>query len=224
MRKLLGFGAAATVSWDDAATSLNSNMGGLLAQGDSWMTYRVSLGDARLEFRDHGVQSAGAQGASVVGPTIDSAGNPGVTQPLTQKAWTLNSALQAVNPAADASKADAEPRAGLRQADVRALPAGDRHGRGGVVSTNSVRLGGGVKLGALGFVGYWLYESWEVRKEGLGCSPSSKSTRSTLRSTRGSRCSQQAHDRMHVALASRLRRRGVRTTCRGRGFIRTGAT
>ena len=163
MRKLLGFGAAATVSWDDAATSLNSNMGGLLAQGDSWMTYRDPSGTPVWNSAITAYKSAGAQGASVVGPTIDSAGNPGVTQPLTQKAWTLNSALQAVNPAADASKADAELAQGYAKQMYGLYQQAIALGRGNVASGGDM-LRTGLILGGVGALAYAWYASAKHEK------------------------------------------------------------
>jgi hypothetical protein len=92
-------------AWDVIAGDLNDKMGGLIAQGDAWQATSVTNNWSSAVAA---YQTAGSRGATDVGPEIDAAGNPGVTQSYTQRAWTLNSALAAVNSSAAASEADAQ--------------------------------------------------------------------------------------------------------------------
>jgi hypothetical protein len=94
-------------------------------------------------------QAAGNAGATSVGPEIDLAGQPTVTQPYTQQAWTMNAALAAVN-SSSPSEADAlTAQSYIRQMIVlyeQAITAG---GGGGAI----VVAPGGSNVGALKALG-----------------------------------------------------------------------
>ena len=62
------------------------------------MILTVQAGDAYLKAAEYAnaisaYQAAGNAGATVVGPDIDLAGAPNITQPITQQAWALNGRL-----------------------------------------------------------------------------------------------------------------------------------
>lgn len=66
------------------------------------MATAVKTGDAALNAGTYdtaiqGYQQAGNQGAQVIGPEIDAAGAPNITQPYTQPAWQTNVALAAIS-------------------------------------------------------------------------------------------------------------------------------
>jgi hypothetical protein len=78
----IGIGDAA--AFGAAQRDLATSMGTVVAQGD----FSFTAGDYQAAMQSY--KNAGAYGAQTLGPEIDAAGAPNVTQPLTQEAWTLN--------------------------------------------------------------------------------------------------------------------------------------
>jgi hypothetical protein len=96
-----GFGAPApaTTAYAQSNTDLTA------------MTNSVSAADTYLAAGEYSnavtaYQAAGDSGAQVIGPEIDLAGAPNVTQPITQQAWQINGQL-ALIPATGATQASA---------------------------------------------------------------------------------------------------------------------
>lgn len=83
--------------YDTAANDLQNEVILAAAAADTYLAAKDYKGAVNA------YQAAGQAGASGVGPEIDLAGAPNVTQPLTQQAWTLNAALAAVNAASPTS-------------------------------------------------------------------------------------------------------------------------
>lgn len=96
----VALGATAITPYDQAATDLQNEVVAAAGAGDTY------LGQGDFKGAVTAYQAAGNAGATSVGPEIDLVGAASVTQPSTQKAWTLNAALAAVNAAAP-SQADA---------------------------------------------------------------------------------------------------------------------
>ncbi len=161
--RVVGAAAAATpvimtpMTFDQAAADLNNKMAGLLTQGDSWMASSVT-GNWASAVQSY--QAAGAAGVAQIGPEIDASGNPNATQPFTQKAWTLNAALAAVNSTSTAAQPDALLAQGYahQMYDLyqQALAVG--MGTAGQPSWGNV-LAWGLGLGLLGGVGVFLYDT-----------------------------------------------------------------
>lgn len=82
---------SSTMPYDVAAVDLQNEVVLAAAAGDTYLAAKDYAGAVKA------YQAAGNAGATSVGPEIDLAGAPNVTQPLTQQAWTLNAALSAVN-------------------------------------------------------------------------------------------------------------------------------
>src|SRR5271157_2643760 len=78
--------------YQQARIDLQTSIGSQVIAGDAaWSAGNYSAAVTAY-------QSAGQQGAAVIGPEIDAAGYPAVTQKYTQQAWQLNGTLAAVNP------------------------------------------------------------------------------------------------------------------------------
>ncbi|MHB8563248.1 MAG: hypothetical protein ACYDDA_04735 [Acidiferrobacteraceae bacterium] len=114
-------------------------------------------------------QAVGLSGATVVGPEIDLAGAPNITQPYTQKAWAINAALAAVNQAtatlADAQRAQAliGQMVVLYQQAIAAGTAGAGPGPSGGpdTSTNAAVYFWAIGLGAVAGTGWGLYRHFK---------------------------------------------------------------
>jgi hypothetical protein len=150
--RLIGATTPTAPSWDGIAYDLNSKVGMVISLGDAWMTSNPP-GYVNAVYS---YQQAGQAGASVVGPEIDAAGAPNSTQPLTQKAWTLNSALASVN-STTSTEADAELAQGYAKQMYGLYQQAIAMGRGGVVSTSRLWIRG-LWLGGIAGLGYFLYE------------------------------------------------------------------
>ena len=145
------------MTFDQAAKDLNDKMGGLLTQGDSWQSSNVT---GAMSSAVQAYQAAGQAGATQVGPEIDAAGNPGVTQKYTQQAWTLNAALAAVNATDTATASDAALAAQYAK-QMYALyqqAIGIGGGTAGEMPWNTV-LVWGLGIGTLAGLGIFLYDS-----------------------------------------------------------------
>ena len=80
-----------------AQTDLNNQVGVTIQAGDAYLAAK-EYGNAIQAY-----MAAGNAGATSIGPEIDLAGAPNVTQPYTQKAWLLNGALQQAGGSATAA-------------------------------------------------------------------------------------------------------------------------
>lgn len=75
------------------AADLANELSAVISQGDA----ALASGNAAQALASY--QAAGMTGATAIGPEIDLAGYPQVTQPLTQQAWQLNGDLQSTTDA-----------------------------------------------------------------------------------------------------------------------------
>jgi hypothetical protein len=87
-------------SFAQASSDLDTTVGVYISQG------AVAWNAGNYPAAVTAYQQAGQAGAQTVGPEIDSAGQPSVTQYYTQQAWNLNTALAAI-PATTATQAQA---------------------------------------------------------------------------------------------------------------------
>jgi hypothetical protein len=94
---LPSFTAPTSGAYEQAATDLQNQMIAVIQAGDSY------YGAGEYQQAISSYQAAGNAGATGIGPEIDLGPAPNLTQPLTQKAWLLNSALAAVPTTSNAS-------------------------------------------------------------------------------------------------------------------------
>lgn len=152
--RLLG-AATPAVTWDEAATDLNNQVGALISQGDLWAaTANPTVQD--FVSAVYAYQQAGVAGATKIGPEIDSAGRPEVTQKYTQQAWTLNAALAAVN-ATTSTQADVDLASEYAKQMYAAYQTAIALGKSGLKSSGEMWKTG-LFLGGIGALGAWLYE------------------------------------------------------------------
>jgi hypothetical protein len=156
LARSLGATVVTPITWDQCALDLNNQVGGLIAQGDAWAA-TPSATTQDLVSAVYAYQQAGVAGVNNVGPEIDAAGHPGITQPYTQKAWTLNAALAAVN-ATTSSQADVDLASQYIRQMYGAYQTAIALGRSGLRSTGEVWKTG-IFLGVVGLCGYALFES-----------------------------------------------------------------
>jgi Transglutaminase-like superfamily len=158
-------GAASPTAFAKAAVDLANEVAAPITAGDTYL----AAGEINQAISSY--QAAGQAGAVDIGPEIDSAGAPSVTQPLTQQAWTMNAALQAVSSTSTSSTdaATAQTAAkGMLALYQQALVAGS--GSRGPAPPLSSAIGWGIGLGVLAGLTY----AWVNAK-------SSKSRRSRSR-------------------------------------------
>jgi hypothetical protein len=142
-------------SWELSAVDLNNKVGALIAQGDAWAaTPNATVQD--FVSAVYAYQQAGAAGATDVGPEIDDSGNANVTRPYTQRAWTLNAALAAVN-GSTSSQADVDLAAQYAKQMYADYQTAIALGGSGLKSTGEVWRTG-LLLGIVGLFGVGLYE------------------------------------------------------------------
>ena len=167
--------ALASTPYDQSSADLQNQVVLASQAGDTYV--------ASNEFNNaiQAYQAAGNAGATSVGPEIDLAGAPAVTQPLTQQAWTLNAALAAVD-ATSTNTATAASNAALAQGYIRqmialyqqAIAAGQASLGGGIVpaspSGNAASimkaLGIAAGAGALVGLGYAMFRSSHASRRG----------------------------------------------------------
>lgn len=98
----LGFVGAVTSAFSQAQSDLDSQVTENISEGDTF------LASSNYESAIASYQKAGQAGATVVGPEIDLAGAPAVTQPLTHQAWVTNGDLAAIPGASAATLENAD--------------------------------------------------------------------------------------------------------------------
>ena len=82
---------APAYTYDQASTDLQNQVAAVITAGDSYL----AAGEVANAISSY--QAAGNAGATVVGPEIDLAGQPNLTQGWTQWAWALNGQLAAIS-------------------------------------------------------------------------------------------------------------------------------
>lgn len=89
VQRNVGLAAPAPDPYAQATVDLANEVEAVVIAGDTYFN-AGQYADALASY-----QAAGQAGATSVGPEIDLAGNPLVTQPITQQAWSLNGKLAA---------------------------------------------------------------------------------------------------------------------------------
>jgi hypothetical protein len=150
-------------TWDEVAVDLNNKVGALIGQGDAWAaTPNATVQD--FVSAVYAYQQAGVAGATSVGPEIDDAGRPEITQKYTQAAWTLNSALAAVN-ATTSTAADVDLAAQYAKQMYGNYQTAIALGRSGLKSTGEV-WNRGLILGVAGLALYAIVNSMRHEHRG----------------------------------------------------------
>jgi uncharacterized protein (DUF779 family) len=163
-----GIGAAAAPAVDpyaDAQTALTTTNTVILA-GDSAFNAGNDWAGAVNSY-----QAAGDQGFHVVGPAIDQAGAPSITQPITQQAASLNATLQALN-GTSSTQIDAQTAQGLAKQMAslyaQAIDAGRATQASGGGMTFAQKIWAAVAIGAVLGSGYAYYQSTKGQHPALG--------------------------------------------------------
>jgi hypothetical protein len=150
-------------TWNEVATDLNNKVGGLIAQGDAWAaTPNATVQDYVSAV--YAYQQAGQAGATSVGPEIDDAGRPEITQKYTQAAWTINASLAAVN-ATTSTPADVDLAAQYAKQMYSNYQTAIALGKSGLRSSGEV-WNTGLMLGVAGLALYAIVNS--MRHENRG--------------------------------------------------------
>jgi len=188
-------------SFAQASSDLDTTVGVYISQG------AVAWNAGNYPAAVTAYQQAGQAGAQTVGPEIDSAGQPSVTQYYTQQAWNLNTALAAI-PATTATQAQALEAQTLAQKILSLYKAAIVAGTGAAnaPSQSSSMLTTALVLGAIGVLGGVTFAVMHAA--------SSKAAASTARTTRTTRSSTAPTRRATSARTTRSARRLSQATTR----------
>ena len=143
----LGLGAL-PAAFTGAQSDLQTLVAAPISTGDSLL----ASGNTATALTNY--QTAGQNGATVVGPEIDLAGLPNATQPFTQQAWTINTALATTTDAPTAQALAKQILLLYQQAVAAATAASNSPNPNAipgtiVLSPVVAALGGGLGVGLL---------------------------------------------------------------------------